>query len=535
MSKYFIFTARETQNAKVSNREYKLLIPVNFVALKDNLKEIANIPAVIPNGQNSVRFSRSSREMPSIPGESIMIMHLTNGKTAESLIPRNLQSFLLSVSMKVVILTWQACLDNLNKDFQRLTNRSLFPTFAYEHLSGFQRIEMSTVPSKLGYEGTPIMPQDAQRLRNMSIVQNELQVYWPHNYPNPTKRLQNLAILIESHVFLEACKVPNFLNSPQHRQVLLKIKNMFLTKKDELRGLMNYPDIMYQFMVNSKMIGLRTSSNSIAVVTSNPALSCRTPSSSSTSTTTLQQNRVLAPNVKVIPAASSSSRNPSASYNITWTPPPSSSTVHHLPQTSQQLSSGSGRLQATQSHIGVIVNPTQQKPTTPTGDSLLKKALVNPVPGDSLLKKALVIPVPGPTKESIKLKTPFSIFAALRMKKHLPGLPPLKISDIQKEWEGQTPEVQLKYKVVAEQLNQKARTQLTNNMTTNMINNSKQAQSARGSSWVCPFYPSHCSVAAPFVDTTALLRHLNNAHFSVSVWKSTYYNQPLPRLFWRRG
>ena len=502
------------------------MVPLNFVALKDNLKDNSNFP----NVQNAVRFTRSSREMPTIPGERILVMHLNNGKTAESVVPRNLQNFLKSISMKVVILTWQAALNNLNSEFERLyPNRSLFPTYAYERLPEFQRIEMCTAPSKLGYEGTPIMPQDSQRLHNMNILHKELRVYWPDSFANTDKRLQNLAILIESHVFLDASTVPNFLNSPQHRQVLLKIKDLFLAKKDELRGLMNYPDIMYQFMVNTKMLGLRVSANSIAVVTSNPGLSCRTPASIAM--------KIVQPSSSSFPIRMSAASTPATNQlaTTTWRPPSTTSTVHHFAQASQTSNAGQpstvhhfapSQSQGNQSRSGVIVNsaggvqfsgvhlPPRPTPANSHGSSLLKNILVQP--GQP--------PATSTTNGPRKLKTPFSIFAAMQMKKNPPGAPPLKMSDVQNAWNTQTPEFQQRYKVVADQLNRKIQAEGASNIVsstsvvytpTTSAATSKQTTSARGSSWVCPFYPSHCSVAAPMPDTTALLRHLNNAHFSV--------------------
>ena len=516
-SRYFIFTARETQNAKVSGREYKLLVPLNFVALKDNLKDNSNV-------QNAVRFTRSSKEMPTMPGDKILVMHLQNGKIAESVVPQNIQNFLKSVSMKAVILTWQAALDNLNREFERIySNRYLIPTYAYERLPEFQRIEMSTVASRLGYEGTPIMPQDSQRLQNMNILHKELRVYWPDAFPNTVKRLQNLAILIESHVFVHANRVPNFPNSPQHRAVLLKLKDLFLAKKEELQGLMNYPDIMYQFMVNTKMIGLRVSANSIAVITS-PGLSCRTPvPSASSAMKTVQPSSSSFPIIMSSAAGSSTSTNHLA--NGTWRPPTTTSTVHHFAQTTNagQPSTvhhfGPSQSQANQSRSGVIVNSAggaqfgggQIPPNSVARSPLLKNILVQPRQP----------PTAGTTNQ--KLKTPFEIFAAMQVKKNPPGMPPLKMNNVQRAWMAQTPEVQQKYKMVADQLNRKIQAKVTNNIVlqTPSISSaatSKQVTSARSyllTSWVCPFYPSHCSVAAPVEDTTALLRHLNNAHFSV--------------------
>ena len=490
----------------MSGREYKLLVPLNFVALKDNLKDNSN-------AQNAVRFTRSSWEK----SNQILVMHLQNGKIAESVIPRNIQNFLQSVSMKAVILTWQAALDNLIKEFERIyPNQSLIPTYAYERLPEFQRIEMCTAPSKLGYEGTPIMPQDSQRLNNMNILFKELRVFWPDSFATTGKRLQNLAILMECHVFLDASKVPNFLNSPQHRQVLLKIKDLFLSKKEELRGLMNYPDIMYQFMVNTKMLGLRVSVNSIAV-TSSPGLSCRTPASIAM--------KIVQPPSSSFPIRMSPS-NTTHVANATWRPPATTSTVHHFAQTSSagQPSTvhhfGPRQSQANQSRSGVIVNSGSGVQFT--GVQLPPRATPANSHGSSLLKNILVQPN---NRTEPKLKTPFSIFAALQMKKNPTGAPPLKMSDVQNAWNTQTPEVQQKFKVVADQLNRKMQADVANNImvqtpTTSALaaalgNTSKQVSSARGSSWVCPFYPTHCSVAAPMTDTTALLRHLNTAHFSV--------------------
>ena len=499
----------------MSGREYKLLVPLNFVALKDNLKDNSN-------GQNAVRFTRSFREMPTIPS---YVMHLQNGKIAECVIPRNIQNFLKSVSTKAVILTWQAALDNLITEFERIyPNQSLIPTYAYERLPEFQRIEMCTAPSKLGYEGTPIMPQDSQRLHNMNILHKELRVYWPDSLANTVKRLQNLAILIESHVFVDASKVPNFLNSPQHRQVLLKVKDLLLAKKDELQGLMNYPDIMYQFMVNTKMLGLRVSGNSIAVITS-PGLSCRTPVPASSAMRIVQPTSSSIPIGMSSAAASTTSTNQYA--NATWRPPTTTSTVHHFAQTSNagQPSTvhhfGPSQSQANQSRTGVIVNSgggvqfggVQIPPSSVARSPLLNNILVQPSkPSTTLI-----------TNQPQRLKTPFSVFAAMQMKKNPPGAPPLKMDNVQRAWMAQTPEVQQRYKVVADQLNREIQAEVTSNIvvqtpTTSSAATSKQVTSARSyllTSWVCPFYPSHCSVAAPVADTTALLRHLNNAHFSI--------------------
>ena len=142
-----------------------------------------------------------------------------------------------------------------------------------------------------------------------------------------------------------------------------------------------------------------------------------------------------------------------------------------------------------------------------------------------LLKNILVQPRQPPTAVTTnqKLKTPFEIFAAMQVKKNPPGMPPLKMDNVQRAWMAQTPEVQQKYKVVADQLNRKIQAEVSNNIVvqtpaTSSAATSKQVASARSyslTSWVCPFYPSHCSVSAPVADTTALLRHLNNAHFSV--------------------
>ena len=544
-SRYFVFTARETHNAKVSGREYKLLVPLNFVSLKDNLRGNSNLS----NVQNAVRFTRSSREMPNIPGEKILVMHFTNGRTAESVVPRNLTNFLKSISTKLVILTWQAAFDNMNNEFGRLfPNRSLVPTFAYERLPEFQTISMSTVPKHLGYEGTPIMPKDPKRLRNMDIVNGELKAYWPgKEIPHTVKRLQNLSILIECHVFDEACKVPFFLNSPQHRQVLLKVKDLFLAKKDELAGLMNYPDIMYQFMVNSKMLGLRVSANSIAVVTSNPAVSCRTPAPPSVALKVVQPSSLSFPS-RISSAAVSATASNLQTANTTWRPPSTTSTVHHFAQTQPSTVHhlGPSQSQAGQSRSGVIVNPAAvqfssvQMPTRPNsatnsqGGSLLKNILTRPdqpqttnnvTTGEQRTNDFLVV-----KKGAQKVKTPFAIFAALQMKKHPPGMPPLKVSDVQSVWNCQTPEVRQKYKVVADQLNQKMQAENNSNVVSTCVvqlqpktsasvasSTPKQASSSgRGSSWVCPFYPSHCKAASPLADTTALLRHLNDAHFSVS-------------------
>ena len=211
--------------------------------------------------------------------------------------------------------------------------------------------------------------------------------------------------------------------------------------------------------------------------------------------------------------------------NATWRPPATTSTVHHFAQTSSagQPSTvhhfGPSQSQANQSRSGVIVNSAggaqfgggQIPPNSVARSPLLKNILVQPRQP----------PTAGTTNQ--KLKTPFEIFAAMQVKKNPPGMPPLKMNNVQRAWMAQTPEVQQKYKVVADQLNRKIQAKVTNNIVlqTPAISSaatSKQVTSARSyllTSWVCPFYPSHCSVAAPVADTTALLRHLNNAHFSV--------------------
>jgi hypothetical protein len=295
--RYYVFTGTELQNGNTKidkEKEYKLLIPVHYVTMKQNLQACYS-------AQDVCRF-KVQREVPVVQreGTTTLVICFPNGAKAECEFPHTLKNFLKAVTSTMAILLRQVSVNLFDQEYKRITvgrSTSLFPSFSYEKPE-FQKIELRTRPHKLGFEGTPVRPVHAQK--RLTEIKNLMELVCPSwakllgikqtttstqhqaNIKDPyfglsqqlRHRILNLATIIEEQVYEVASTVQNLLHSLPHHAAAIKMANLFLgeSRWQEYSGLRNYPDIMYQVMVGQGVLGLVSTGNSLKVVTNSKHL-----------------------------------------------------------------------------------------------------------------------------------------------------------------------------------------------------------------------------------------------------------------------
>ena len=468
--KYHIYTATPVSKNGTAGTEnkYKLFIPFNYHTMKERIKTSSNI-----------KFSKLFLQAGPSDGirQESLVVHFPNGTTARCEAPKSLEGFGQSVAQGSNILTWQSSIDRFVQQFHGQWNTRLFPSFSYEKSSEFQKIEMHTKCHMLGFEGTPLHPTDPNRQKQFVTLYRQICGVWfqdqnSQDYNSgsmpplgansgPKDRIANLAALIEDEVFQEATKVTNFLHSPQHLQVVLKVKDCFLTKRTDYPSLRNYPDIMYQVMVSQGVVGLRTSFNSLSVVTKSTAL----------------MNLLNQPTAtQAVNTYTPSQPTPSVDMSIV--------DLEKLQADQRSSSSSTVRAQTV-----IVQNSDSSNAPNPILNSMLVQQ-PRPITGLALFfaseMRGLSLS-PRQRKESVQLT---------------------KI-----KWENLVPELRNKYNLEAQRRNNKST--MAGPTTSGSVQT--RPSSSIKTPLNCPFYPNDCAVSNTYQDVSNFLRHLNAAHFSIQL------------------